>query len=106
MAVFQSLFEARKPGTFLFKELSIGNATETAGAPDVKSFQTYAEARAEVTRLAKAYMQEHGEKNFKVAVNAIYAKHPELKSAAAGVTPQGTQKAEAGAAKMQQLFRQ
>ena len=106
LAVFQSLFDARKPGTFLFKELSIGNATETAGAPDVKSFQTYAEARSEVTRLAKAYMQEHGEKNFKLAVNAIYAKHPELKSLAAGVTPQGRQKVEAGAAKMSQLFRQ
>lgn len=106
MAVFQSLFEARKPGTFLFKELSIGNATETAGAPDVKSFQTYADARSEVTKMAKAYMQEHGEKNFKVAVNAIYAKHPELKTLAAGVTPQGRQKVDAGAAKMSQLFRQ
>lgn len=100
------LFESRKPGTFLFKELSAGTSTVTAGSPDTKELMSPAEAKLKATQKAKQYMQEKNEKVFGVALKAVFDTDPDLKSMAAGITPQGVAKADAGQAHMGRMFRE
>jgi hypothetical protein len=101
----KSLFESRKPGTFLFKELSSGEATETAGQPGTLELLRPSEAKAEATKQAKQYMKDKNEKVFSVALKAIYDANPDLKDMAAGITPQGQAKQDAGAARMGRMFK-
>lgn len=100
------LFESRKPGTFLFKELSAGTSTVTAGSPDTKELMSPAEAKLKATQKAKQYMQEKNEKVFAVALKAVFDADPDLKSMAAGITPRGAAKADAGQAHMGRMFRE
>lgn len=104
---FKSLFESRKPGTLFFTELSVGTATDTAGNPvtDTHTFTTATEAKTEVVRLAKVYMQEHHEASFGIAYRAVLAANPALKEVSAGITARGAARAESGTAKMSRLFR-
>ena len=102
---FKSLFESRKPGTMLFTELSVGNATVTAGSPDVKTeIVGMAQAKDEAVKRAKQYMQEHSDTPFKSALEKVYEADPGLKELSAGITSQGEAKADAGRSHMERLF--
>jgi hypothetical protein len=107
LSAFKSLFESRKPGTMLFTELSQGRGTETAGEPDAgkTGIMSISDARLEATRRAKEYIAQKPGATFKEALSHVYSADPDLKSKAAGVTPQGEAKAEAGQDRMVSLFR-
>lgn len=103
---FKSIFEIRKPGTLLFEEVSKGRGTETAGAPEATEQPVgAAQAKQVAVQLAKKFMEETGEKSLSAAMKKVYAKNPALKEMAAGVTPQGEAKADAGTEQMTRMFR-
>ena len=104
---FKSLFEQRKAGTLLFTEVSKGEVTTTAGEPSASRAEIVspAQPKAEDTTRAKKYMLDKNEKDFKVALRAVYEADPELKAMAAGITPEGAQKADAGKASMERQFK-
>ena len=51
-------------------------------------------------------MAEKKEKSFQIALKAVYVVNPELKARAAGITPQGEAKEEAGVSSMTRMFKQ
>lgn len=104
--VFKKIYEQRKAGVVLFKEMSTGIATETARqGGGAHTYGSIAEARQAATILAKAYMEEKKEKRFDVAFKAVLNADPELKNAVGGATPEGQRKAQDGGSTLQRFFK-